>query len=454
MLEIEKIISLCKQRGFVFAGSDIYGGLANSWDYGGLGVELKNNIKHLWWKNFVHRNFDIVGLDSSILMNPNVWEASGHLTNFVDPLIDCKICKKRFRADHLLEGYLEKNVGSLNLAELAEEFFKLDISCFHCGGKDWTKVREFHLMFETKQGAASDSSDKIYLRPETAQGVFVQFKNIFQTSRKKIPFGVAQIGKAFRNEITPGNFIFRTREFEQMEIEYFCFEKDAKKHFTDWKQHCADWLLTIGLKKENFRWRDHSQAELAHYSKATSDIEFKFPFGWSELWGLAHRGNYDLRKHQEHSKKDLQYLDIESNQKLLPDCIEPSLGVDRLFLAILCNGYEEQKIQDETRNLLKINPLLAPYKIAVLPLSKKLSNKAQILYQKINQSILCDFDDTGSIGKRYRRQDEIGTPFCVTFDFESLADEKVTVRTRDTMEQTRIPIQQILSDCKKQDFLT
>ena len=453
MLKMEKIVSLCKQRGFIFASSEIYGGLANSWDYGPLGVELKNNIKNLWWKNFVHQKDNIVGLDSAILMNANVWKASGHLANFVDPLVDCKICHRRFRADHLLAQHFKKqglkvNVSQWNLAELTKQLAINKIICLHCGNKDWTDVRQFNLMFETQQGVTKDSLDTIYLRPETAQGIFVQFKNIAQVSRKKLPFGIAQIGKAFRNEITPGNFIFRTREFEQMEIEYFCYKQEAQDKFQQWKKLCEQWLLAIGIKQINFRWVDHSSSELSHYSQATSDLEFQFPFGWSELWGLAHRGNYDLVQHQTHSKKDLSYLDTEKNEKILPDCIEPSLGVDRLFLAIICDAYQEQKLVNETRNLLKIDHRLAPYKAAILPLSKKLSEQSYKIYQTLNQHFLCDFDDTGSIGKRYRRQDEIGTPFCITFDFDSVSDEQVTLRYRDDMKQTRIKITQLAQHLK------
>ena len=445
MLSIDKIFSLCKTRGFVFAGSEIYGGLANSWDYGPLGVELKNNIKNLWWKNFVHQRSDMVGLDSSILMNPKVWEASGHLSNFVDPLVDCKACKYRFRADDLLEK-IYPNASSFSVQELNEKLIAAQIKCIHCGQREWTKVRDFHLMFMTKLGVTEDSSDNIYLRPETAQGIFIQFKNIFQTIRKKLPFGVAQIGKAFRNEITPGNFIFRTREFEQMEIEYFCKKENTKEYFNDWKKDCENWLKDIGIKKTNIRWKDHAPEELSHYSKATSDIEFHFPFGWSELWGLAHRGNYDLSQHQTHSKKNLQYTSSDGSESFLPDCIEPSLGVDRLFFALLCNSYCVQQVENEPRNLLQIDKKLAPYKVAILPLSKKLAPQAESILKTIQQNFCCDFDVSGSIGKRYRRQDEIGTPYCITFDFDSLQDEKVTLRDRDNMKQERISIQQLLKE--------
>ena len=377
MLSIEKIVSLCKQRGIVFQGSGIYGGLANSWDYGPVGAELKNNIKNLWWKDFVQRQKNIVGLDSSVLMNPQVWEASGHLSNFSDPLVDCKNCKHRFRADHLLENSLKKNDVELqnSMKEIDKLIQEKNPACPHCGTKgNFSDTRQFNLMFQTEQGVTSDTSDTIYLRPETAQGIFINFKNIATTSRQKLPFGIAQIGKSFRNEITPGNFIFRTREFEQMELEFFCDAKNSLQEFKNWQKFCEEWLLKVGFQKELFRWREHSKDELSHYSKATSDLEFDFPFGWSELWGLAHRGNYDLQQHQEHSGKDLSYTN--ETEKLLPDCIEPSLGVDRLFLALLCNGYKEEKLETETRTVLKLIPELAPIKVAILPLSKKLSEES------------------------------------------------------------------------------
>ena len=445
MLSIEKIVSLCKQRGIIFQGSEIYGGLANSWDYGPIGVELKNNIKNLWWKNFVQQQKNIIGLDSAILMNPKVWEASGHLSNFSDPLVDCKNCKHRFRADHLLETSLQKKeiaLENLSLGQMDNLILEHRIVCPHCGIKEnFSQVRQFNLMFQTEQGVTSDTSDTIYLRPETAQGIFINFKNIATTSRQKLPFGIAQIGKSFRNEITPGNFIFRTREFEQMELEFFCDAKNSLQEFKNWQKFCEAWLLKVGFQKELFRWREHSKDELSHYSKATSDLEFQFPFGWSELWGLAHRGNYDLNQHQEHSGKDLFYT--EDAEKILPDCIEPSLGVDRLFLALLCNGYTEEKLETETRTVLKLIPELAPIKVAILPLSKKLSEESIKIFDCLVSHFACDHDESGSIGKRYRRQDEIGTPFCITFDFESLEDKKVTVRERDTMEQERVEISEL-----------
>ena len=408
MLSIEKIVSLCKQRGIVFPGSEIYGGLANSWDYGPIGVELKNNIKKLWWKDFVQRQKNIVGLDSAVLTNPKVWEASGHLSNFSDPLVDCKNCKHRFRADHLLETSLQKKeiaLENLSLGQMDNLILEHRIVCPHCGIKEnFSQVRQFNLMFQTEQGVTSDTSDTIYLRPETAQGIFINFKNIATTSRQKLPFGIAQIGKSFRNEITPGNFIFRTREFEQMELEFFCDAKNSLQEFKNWQKFCEAWLLKVGFQKELFRWREHSKDELSHYSKATSDLEFQFPFGWSELWGLAHRGNYDLNQHQEHSGKDLFYT--EDAEKILPDCIEPSLGVDRLFLALLCNGYTEEKLETETRTVLKLIPELAPIKVAILPLSKKLSEESIKIFDCLVSDFACDHDESGSIGKRYRRQDE------------------------------------------------
>ena len=444
MLKIEQLVALCKNRGFVFQGSEIYGGLANSWDYGPLGVELKNNIKNDWWNYFVQQKANIVGLDSSILMNSKVWEASKHLANFVDPLVDCKNCKHRFRGDHLLEKFLdEKTISKLTLIEIGHQIEKLKIACPNCGEKNFSAARQFNLLFQTKQGVTEDKESIIYLRPETAQGIFINFKNIMRTSRQKLPFGIAQIGKSFRNEITPGNFIFRTREFEQMEIEYFCQPETASQEFINWQKLCTNWILALGLNSDNFSWREHSKEELSHYSSATSDVEFNFPFGKAELLGLAHRGNYDLTQHHNHSKKDLFYVDPIDQQKLLPDCIEPSFGVERLFLALLCDSYFEEKLENETRTVLKIKPKLAPIKVAILPLSKKLSEPSQKILAELSPHFTCDFDDSGSIGRRYRRQDEIGTPFCVTFDFESQKDEKVTIRFRDNMQQERIASSQL-----------
>jgi len=441
---MDKLVSLAKRRGFVFPGSDIYGGLANSWDYGPLGVELKNNIKQAWWKDFVQTRSDVVGLDSSILMNPKVWEASGHLAGFSDPLIDCRQCKTRHRADKLVESWLEKRHQDPALAAAMKppqmEIFleQEDIKCPHCGNRDWTPIRQFNLMFKTFQGVTEDSAATVYLRPETAQGIFINFRNVVTTSRRKPPFGIGQIGKSFRNEITPGNFIFRTREFEQMELEFFCPPDQAREWFEHWKAYCMDWLRSLGMREENLRVRDHAPEELSHYSQATSDIEFQFPFGWGELWGIAHRGDFDLTQHQRHSAKDLGYTDPVSGGKYIPHVVEPALGADRLALALLADAYREEEVRGEQRVVLAIHPRLAPYKAAVLPLSAKLEEPARQLFRALQPVCHVEYDDTGSIGKRYRRQDEIGTPFAVTFDFDSLEDHKVTVRERDAMTQERI----------------
>jgi len=448
---MDKIISLAKRRGFVFPGSEIYGGLANSWDYGPLGVELKNNVKKLWWKSFVSSRLDVVGLDSSILMNPQVWAASGHLAGFSDPLMDCKKCNVRHRADKLIEERLESlgrevsEAAGKSHTELKGMIDDLKIDCPNCGAHDYTEIREFNLMFKTFQGVTEDQTSVVYLRPETAQGIFVNFKNLATTTRKRVPFGVAQVGKAFRNEITPGNFIFRTREFEQMELEYFCRPEESLASHESWKKFCFQWLLDLGMKPELLRMRDHNADELSHYSKATSDIEFQFPFGWGELWGIAHRGDFDLTQHQDHSKKDLTYHDPVSNEKFLPHVIEPSLGVDRVSLAFLLSAYDEEKDEEgEVRVVLRLHPRLAPVKVAVLPLSKKLNEKALEVYQQLAPHWPCDFDETASIGKRYRRQDEVGTPYCVTFDFESENDGAVTVRERDSMTQERVKITELI----------
>lgn len=448
---MDKIISLAKRRGYVFPGSEIYGGLANSWDYGPLGVELKNNVKKAWWKAFVASRLDVVGLDSAILMNPQVWEASGHLGGFSDPLMDCKKCKVRHRADKLIEEKLESLGREVSEAagksheELKGMIDELGIDCPKCGAHDYTDIREFNLMFKTFQGVTEDATSVVYLRPETAQGIFVNFKSIATTSRKRVPFGVAQIGKAFRNEITPGNFTFRTREFEQMELEYFCHPDSSLEQHDYWKNFCRKWLADLGLKEEKTRLRDHEDDELSHYSSATSDIEFQFPFGWGELWGIAHRGDFDLTQHQEHSSKDLTYHDPVSNEKFLPHVIEPSLGVDRVALAFLLSAYDEEEVgENDTRVVLRLSPALAPVKIAVLPLSKKLSGPAMELFEKLAPYWPCDFDESQSIGKRYRRQDEVGTPYCVTFDFDSQEDQAVTVRERDSMKQERVPIADLI----------
>ncbi len=447
---MDKIISLAKRRGFVFPGSEIYGGLANAWDYGPLGVELKTNIKKAWWDTFVRDRFDVVGIDSAIMMNPHVWEASGHVGGFSDPLMDCKECKTRHRADKLIEETLEQRnepqvlVEGLNHEDLKAKIVELEIKCPNCGARDFTDLRQFNLMFKTHQGVTDDNAALVYLRPETAQGIFVNFRNVATTSRKKVPFGIAQIGKSFRNEITPGNFIFRTREFEQMEMEYFCHPDESLETFNYWKDFCYKWVLDYGLKEKSIRLRDHEAQELSHYSRATTDIEFRFPFGWGELWGVAHRGDFDLTQHQTFSKKDLQYTIPGTNEKYLPHVIEPALGVDRLALCILIDAYEEEELEGgDTRVVLKLNKKLAPTQVAFLPLSKKLSEPTQDLFQKVAGQFVCDYDESQSIGKRYRRQDEIGTPFCVTVDFDSLEDNAVTVRERDSMDQERIAMDQL-----------
>ena len=448
-LTMEKIVSLCKNRGYVYPGSEIYGGLANTWDYGPLGVELKNNIKKAWFKKFVQESKYNVGLDAAILMNPEVWVASGHVGNFSDPLIDCKDCKTRHRADKLIEEWAHEQGKDMIADGMTNEqminFIKENhIACPNCGKENFTDIRKFNLMFKTFQGVTEDSKAEIYLRPETAQGIFVNFKNVMRTTRRKIPMGIAQVGKAFRNEITPGNFTFRTREFEQMELEFFCKPGTDLEWHKYWKDFCKNWLLSLGMKEENIRLRDHSKEELSHYSNGTTDIEFTFPFGWGELWGIADRTDYDLKQHMNHSKEDMTYLDPETNEKYIPYCIEPSLGCDRVALAFLCNSYDEEEIAEgDTRVVLHLHPALAPYKVAVLPLSKKLSEKAEEVYSKLSKKFMCDYDEAGSIGKRYRREDEIGTPYCVTIDFDTLEDNCVTIRDRDTMEQVRIKIDKL-----------
>ena len=448
-LTMDKIVSLCKNRGYVYPGSEIYGGLANTWDYGPLGVELKNNIKKAWMKKFVQESKYNVGLDSAILMNPKTWEASGHLSNFSDPLIDCKECKTRHRADKLIEEWAHEQGKDMIADGMSDEqminFIKENhIACPNCGKENFTDIRKFNLMFKTFQGVTEDTTSTIYLRPETAQGIFVNFKNVMRTTRRKLPMGIAQIGKSFRNEITPGNFTFRTREFEQMELEFFCKPGTDLEWHKYWKEFCENWLLSLGMKKENIRLRDHSREELSHYSNGTTDIEFAFPFGWGELWGIADRTDYDLKQHMQFSKEDMTYLDVESNEKYVPYCIEPSLGCDRVALAFLCNSYEEEEIAEgDVRTVLHLHPALAPYKVAVLPLSKKLSEKAEEVYAELAKKFMCDYDEAGSIGKRYRREDEIGTPYCVTIDFDTLEDNSVTIRDRDTMEQVRVKINKL-----------
>ena len=445
---MEKIVDLCKSRGYVYAGSEIYGGLANTWDYGPLGVELKNNIKNAWRKKFVQECPYNVGLDSAILMNPETWVASGHLGGFSDPLMDCKSCKTRHRADNLIEAFDGTNPAGWTNQQMMDYIREKGIACPNCGKTDFTDIRQFNLMFKTFQGVTEDSKSELYLRPETAQGIFVNFANIQRTTRKKVPFGVAQVGKSFRNEITPGNFIFRVREFEQMELEFFCKPGTDLEWFQYWRGYCRDFLLNLGIKEENLRLRDHDPEELCFYSKATTDFEYLFPFGWGELWGIADRTDYDLTQHQNHSGKSLEYFDPEDNTKYIPYVIEPSLGVERLFLSIITEAYDEEVIdaeKNDVRTVMHLHPALAPYKCAILPLSKKLSAQAMEVCQMLSKYFSVDFDDAGSIGKRYRRQDEIGTPFCITYDFDTLEkDQCVTVRDRDTMEQIRMPISELV----------
>lgn len=446
---MDKLTNLAKTRGFIFPGSEIYGGLANTWDYGPLGIELKNNVKSAWWKKFIQESPYNVGLDASILMNPKTWEASGHLNNFNDPMIDCKECKSRHRADKLIENVLQEEdenfvADGLSFDEMKQIIDEREIKCPTCGAHDYTDIRQFNLMFKTFQGVTESSTDEIFLRPETAQGIFVNYKNVQRTMRKKLPFGIGQIGKSFRNEITPGNFIFRTREFEQMELEFFCKPGTEVGWQKYWKDFATGWLATLGLKEENTRLRDHDDDELSHYSNATTDIEYRFPFGWGELWGIASRTDYDLRQHMEHSNEDLTFHDQETGDKYIPFCIEPALGLDRVVLAFLNDALEDEELKDgESRTVLHLHPQLAPFKAAVLPLSKKLSDDAIKVYEKLAPYYNIEFDESQSIGKRYRRQDEIGTPYCITFDFDSLEDDKVTIRDRDTMEQTRVRIDEV-----------
>ena len=448
---MEKIVALCKNRGFIFPGSEIYGGLANSWDYGPLGVEFKNNVKRAWWKKFVQESRYNVGLDAAIIMNPETWVASGHVGGFSDPLMDCKGCKARHRADKLIEDYafqngLDDNPASWTFDEMATYIKEKNIVCPICGGKDFADIKKFNLMFKTFIGVTEESSSTVYLRPETAQGIFVNFPAVQRSARKKLPFGICQIGKSFRNEITPGNFVFRTREFEQMELEFFCKPGTDLEWFAYWKNFCHQWLLNLGLKNENLRLRDHDPEELCFYSKATTDFEFLFPFGWGELWGIADRTDYDLTQHSNHSGKDLSFFDQETNEHYVPYVVEPSLGADRVTLAFLVDAYDEEEISEgDVRTVLHLHPALAPVKCAVLPLSKKLSEKALELFDELAKEFNTEFDETGSIGKRYRRQDEIGTPFCITYDFDTENDGCVTVRDRDSMEQVRIPVSEVKS---------
>ena len=457
---MDKIVQVAKARGFVYPGSEIYGGLANTWDYGNLGVELKNNVKRAWWKKFIQENPYNVGVDCAILMNPQTWVASGHLGGFSDPLMDCKECHERFRADKIIEDFaqdngieLETSVDGWTNEQMVDFIKEHNVPCPSCGKHNFTDIRQFNLMFKTFQGVTEDAKNTVYLRPETAQGIFVNFKNVQRTSRKKIPFGIGQIGKSFRNEITPGNFTFRTREFEQMELEFFCKPGTDLEWFNYWRGFCKDWLLSLNIKEENLRLRDHSPEELCFYSKATTDFEYLFPFGWGELWGVADRTDYDLNQHIKTSGKSLDYFDPETNERYVPYVIEPSLGVERLFLTVVCEAYDEENIGTEekpdVRTVMRFHPALAPFKACILPLSKKLSEQAGELYAELSKHFLVDYDEAGSIGKRYRRQDEIGTPFCITYDFDSVEDGCVTVRDRDTMEQERIKIDELVAYIEK-----
>ncbi len=445
MDNFEKIKTHLQTTGYIFPSSQIYGGLSNAWDYGPLGSELKNNLKQTWWKKFVHESPLNVGIDSSILMNSKVWEATGHVTTFNDPLIDCKSCKSRYRADDLIEEqYPDANVNSMTIEDMANFLKNHPLTCPNCKKSNFTDVRQFNMMFKTHIGVTEDSKSEVYLRPETAQGVFVNFKNVQRATRKKLPFGIANVGKSFRNEITPGNFTFRTREFEQMELEFFCKPGQDIEWFGYWLDYCSKFLTKLGIKGENIRLRDHEKEELAFYSLATTDIEYKFPFGWGEIWGIADRTNYDLKRHQDYSGESLEYLDPDTNDKYLPYCIEPSLGLDRLFLAIVCDSYDEENLDNgEIRKIMHLHPAIAPYKVAVLPLSKQLTLLAQEIYEDLLPYFSCTFDTTGNIGKRYRRNDEIGTPFCITIDFETENDQSVTIRERDSMKQERIKISEI-----------
>ena len=453
---MEKIVALAKNRGFVYPGSEIYGGLANTWDYGPIGVELKNNVKKAWWRKFIQESPYNVGVDCAILMNPQTWVASGHVGGFSDPLMDCKECKERFRADKIIEEHRkEKGMEEVSIDAWSNEEMKTFIEeekivCPSCGAHNFTDIRQFNLMFKTFQGVTEDAKNTVYLRPETAQGIFVNFKNVQRTTRKKLPFGIGQVGKSFRNEITPGNFTFRTREFEQMELEFFCKPGTDLEWFEYWRKYCKEWLLNLNIKEENIRLRDHEKEELSHYSNATTDIEFLFPFGWGELWGIADRTDFDLTCHQNVSGEDMTYFDQEEDKKYIPYCIEPSLGADRMTLAFLCNAYDEETLEDgDVRTVLHFHPAIAPVKAAVLPLSKKLSENALEVYHMLLKDFYCDYDDAGSIGKRYRREDEIGTPFCITFDFDSLEDKAVTIRDRDTMKQDRVAIDKLTEYLKQ-----
>ena len=446
MKEFSEIVQHLITSGFVFPSSEIYGGLSNSWDYGPLGVELKQNMKKYWWKKFVQENRLNVGLDSSILMNSKVWEATGHVSNFNDPLIDCKKCHSRFRADNLIaEQFPEVNVEKMNNEEMHKFMIENGAKCPVCGSTDFTGIRQFNMMFKTHIGVTEDNRSEVYLRPETAQGVFVNFKNVQRSARKKLPFGICNVGKSFRNEITPGNFVFRTREFEQMELEFFLHPNDKTDWFGYWKQYCIDFIKSLGVKEENLRYRDHEQEELAFYSRATTDIEYKFPFGWGEVWGIADRTDYDLKRHMDYSKESLEYFDQEANQKIVPYVVEPSVGLDRLMLLALCDAYDVEQLEKDTRIVLHLSPILAPYKACIMPLSKQLNEQAGNVFDILSKKFMVTYDDTGSIGKRYRRQDAIGTPYCITVDFDTVNDNCVTVRDRDTMKQERINIDELIT---------
>ncbi|MBP3629984.1 MAG: glycine--tRNA ligase [Clostridia bacterium] len=444
-LTMDTIVNLCKNRGFIFPGSEIYGGFANTWDFGPIGVELKNNIKRAWWKRFVQEDPNTYGVDAAILMNPRVWEASGHVQSFGDPKMDCKNCKQRFRADTLVENHSKGSISAeaMTNEELEKYIEDNDIKCPHCGTRNWTAIRKFNPMFTTSRGTLEETSDVVYLRPETCQGEYVNFLNVQRSARAKVPFAIAQIGKSFRNEITPGNFLFRTIEFEQMELQKFCKDVESMDIYNDYKQKALDFVVDLGLKPENLRYHDHDK--LAHYAKAACDIQFNFPMGWQELNGIHHRGDWDLSRHQEYSGKNMSYLDPFTNEKFTPNVIEYSIGADRLMLAILCEAYEEEQLENDSRVVMHLNPAIAPYKVAILPLQKNLSEKANEVYSKLSKHFMCDYDESGSIGKRYRRQDEIGTPYCVTIDFDTLEDNTVTIRDRDTMKQERISIDELKS---------
>ena len=451
-IDMEKLVNYCKQYGFIFQGSEIYGGLSNTWDYGPLGVELKNNIRKSWWDRFIKNDPNNYGLDSAILMNPEVWVASGHVSSFTDPLIDCKKCKSRFRADKLIEDFTKgQETGDGWSNEKLEEFIKDNkIVCPKCGSLDYTHIRKFNLLFETHQGVTDDAKSTVYLRGETAQGIFVNFQNVQRTMRAKLPFGIGQTGKSFRNEITPGNFTFRTREFEQMELEFFCKPDSDLEWFKYWKNNCMNFLFDLGISKDNLRFRDHAKEELSFYSKATTDIEYKFPFGWGELWGIADRTDYDLGVHMKHSGVDLRYLNPDTNEKYLPFVIEPSVGLDRLVLTVLSDAYKIEELENDTREVLKISPALAPYKVSVLPLAKKYhSEKAHEVYNMLSKAFMTSYDETGSIGKRYRRNDACGTPWCLTVDDETIKNNTVTLRDRDTMEQISLNLDEVVSYIEK-----